>query len=64
VLPTGLTLQSGEPPWHGTLFVPTPGAPVGKKLFPFVTSLKTQPTASVALEAQLAPAFLAKAYRT
>jgi hypothetical protein len=58
------TLQFSEPPWHGTLFVPTPGKPVGNTLFPFVTSLKTQPAGSVALEVQLAPAFFAKAYRT
>ncbi|PYX63369.1 MAG: hypothetical protein DMG78_31815 [Acidobacteria bacterium] len=64
VLPTVLTLQFREPPWHGTLFVPTPGKPVGKKLLPFVTSLKIHPAASVALEVQLAPAFFAKAYST
>src|ERR1700687_3230627 len=64
LLPAVLTLQFGEPPWHGTLLVPTPDAPVGKTLFPFVTSLKTQPAASVALEVQLAPAFFARAYST
>ena len=62
--PAELTLQFNEPPWQGTLFVPTPGAPVGKTLFPFVTSLKTQPAASVALDVQLAPAFFANAYST
>jgi hypothetical protein len=61
LLPAVLTLQFNEPPWQGTLFVPTPGKPVGKKLFPFVTSLKMQPDASVVLEVQLAPAFFAKA---
>src|SRR6266851_1316123 len=55
------TLQLGVPPLQGTLFVPTPGRPVGKSLFPFVTSLKIQVEASAPLHVQLAPAFLAKA---
>jgi len=61
LLPAVLTLQFREPPWQGTLFVPTPGKPVGKKLFPLVTSLKTQPAASVTLDVQLAPDFLGQA---
>jgi hypothetical protein len=64
LLPAVLTLQFREPPWQGTLFVPTPGAPVGKKLFPFVTSLKMQPAPFVALDMQLAPDFFANAYNT
>jgi hypothetical protein len=55
------TLQFGVPPLQGTLLVPTPGRPVGKALFPFVTSLKMQLEASVTLEGQLAPDFFAKA---
>ena len=59
-----LTLQFGEPPWQGTLFVPTPGRPVGRKLLPLVTSLKMQVEGSVALDVQLEPDFFAKAYST
>jgi hypothetical protein len=59
-----LTLQLREPPWQGTLLVAMPGCPVGKKLFPAFTSLKTQFAASAELDAQLAPGVLAKAYKT
>ncbi len=62
--PLAAVLQLSEPPWQGTLLVPTPGLPVGKKLFPLATSLNTQFAASVGLEVQLAPDFLAKAYKT
>jgi len=63
LLPVVLTLQFSEPPWHGRCLFDA-GKPVANALFPFVTSLKTQPAASVALEVQLAPAFFAKAYST
>ena len=58
-----MTLQFRVPPLQGTLLVPTPGRPVGKRLFPFVTSLKMQVESSEVLEAQLAPDFFAKAYK-
>jgi hypothetical protein len=61
--PAPPVLQSDEPPWQGTLLVPIPGLPVGKKLFPLVMSLNTQVAASVGVEVQLAPDLLAKAYK-
>jgi hypothetical protein len=57
------TLQLAFPPVQGTLFVPSPTPPVGKRLLPLVTSLNMQVAASVVLDVQLAPLFFANWYK-